>query len=60
MNPIAVGFVDGHLVAWEVRHVTWCSVCGHRESATNHGLCVRCDADAQLLIANAFEDYEGI
>ena len=60
MNPIAFGLVDGHLVSWEVRHVTWCSVCGARECATAHGLCVRCDAGAQLLVASAFTDLEGM
>lgn len=54
MNPKAYAFVDGHLVEWEVRRVTWCHVCGHRESAGRDGLCVRCAADAQLLVDSVF------
>jgi hypothetical protein len=54
MNPKIHGFVDGHPVEWEVRHVTWCHVCGTRESAGRDGLCVRCAADARLLVDSVF------
>lgn len=54
MNPKAYGIVDGHLVQWEVRSVTWCDVCETRESAGPDGLCVRCAADAQLLVESVF------
>jgi hypothetical protein len=50
MNPKAHAFVDGHLVTWEVRHITWCAVCATREAVHSDGLCVRCAVDAQLLI----------
>lgn len=49
MSNIAFGFVDGHLVTWTVRDVTWCSVCGERESTTEDGWCVRCEADVLVL-----------
>ena len=55
MNRKAIGYVDGHLVQWDVRQVTWCRVCATRESADHHGLCVRCDADARLLVESAVD-----
>ena len=54
MNPKAYGMVDGHLVQWDVRRITWCTVCGARERAGSHGLCARCDADARLLVESVF------
>ena len=53
MNRKAYAFVDGHLVQWEVRNITWCNVCETRES-TDGGLCVRCAIDARVLIDSVF------
>lgn len=58
MNPKAYGIVDGHLVSWDIRHVTWCDVCGSREATGRDGLCVRCDADARMLIASVFDSID--
>jgi hypothetical protein len=54
VSPMAYGYVDGHLVAWQVRHITWCTVCGTRESTCEGGLCVRCETDARLLVESVF------
>jgi hypothetical protein len=54
MYPKAYGYVDGHLVQWDVRRVAWCSACGTRESSTRSRLCVRCEADARLLVDSVF------
>jgi hypothetical protein len=53
MKKMAYGYVEG-LVGWEVRHITWCSVCDLRESARSDGRCVRCETDACLLVESVF------
>ena len=55
MNHKAFGIVEGRLVSQGVRHITWCHVCATREATSRSGLCVRCDADARLLIASVFD-----
>jgi hypothetical protein len=50
----AHGYIDGHFVEWDVRRITWCSVCQARESAGRSGLCVRCETDARLLVDSVF------
>jgi hypothetical protein len=53
MNEFLRGVVAGHPVTWQVRHIRWCPVCDQREGAAQAGLCVRCEADARLLVDSA-------
>jgi hypothetical protein len=59
VSRFAYGLIDGHVVAWQVRHITWCCVCEQRESTSRAGLCARCEADSRLLVHSALEMVPG-
>jgi hypothetical protein len=59
VSGFAFGLIDGHIVEWKVRRITWCRVCEQRESTSRAGLCARCVADSRLLVLSALDARPG-